>query len=185
MGGRWLRTETHKKFDKQNTMKQKQKEPVFHLSAFLWAGWHTCFQWTFFFSRQNQMKSLSQLVKQIQKVASLFISFTESPHLFVKLEKLALQPSDCIVFFSDVFECRLLDWRSGSASLVPFQIGAWKVFRRGFHIPGTAEQFPVGRRKSRGADESNYAEYLIRSSKGLFQQYERSYLLFYHYSLQN
>lgn len=36
----------------------------------------------------------------------------------------------------------------GKCVMVSFQVGPWKV-RKGSHIRGTAEQFPVGRKKSR------------------------------------
>lgn len=67
MPGRRPRKEMHKTFGKQNTVTQKQKESVTNFSpSFLRAaGWHACSQ-SAMFSRQNQMKTLSQLVIRIQ-----------------------------------------------------------------------------------------------------------------------
>lgn len=62
---------------------------------------------------------------------------------------------------------------------MPFQIGAWKVVRwsseRVFLYLEWWNIFQLAEEKQ-GVDESNYAEYLIRSSRGLFQQYEIFYI---------
>lgn len=107
---------------------------------------------------QTKWRLGPNLLNGSKQVTSLFTPFTESPHLFVKLEKLALQPPNCIAFLSmglaicvtDAFEWYLMDWLSGvRTSLVPFQIGAWKVIRKVFFVyPEWGNCFQLARGKT-------------------------------------
>lgn len=160
-------TERHKKFDKQNTVKQKQKEPVGHLSAsFLSAGWHTCFQSTIFFT-QNQMKTLSQLVKRIQTSYYLVYPIYRKSTSVCETWKISSSAIElhCILIdgVSDLLTTTVCvcDWCcwmiSAGLSLWECIIGAFPdrcmeggqmVVRKGFLIPGMVEHIPVGRGKA-------------------------------------